>query len=104
MVTQLLENPGASGSNPPVPGVLPATYTVRSWFESKDCFWNIAGLAGVYGNPYLWTTLYNANKLKLPDPNNPDTLEPGTVLDIPSIKGEVRQGAWESGKAYEPIR
>jgi nucleoid-associated protein YgaU len=83
-------------------GVLPATYTVQSWSVSKDCLWNIAGL--VYGNPHLWTVLYNANKSKLPDPNNPDNLEPGIVLDIPSIKGEVRQGAWESGKSYEPIR
>jgi len=102
MVTQLLENPGASGSTSPVSGALPATYTVRSWFVSKDCFWNIADL--VYGNPRQWTTLYNANKSKLPNPNDPNNLEPGTVLDIPSIRGEVRQGAWESGMTYEPVR
>jgi len=88
----------------PSPNVLPATYTVQSWSVSKDCFWNIAGQPWAYGNPHYWTALYNANKSKLPDPNNPDILEPGIVLDIPSIQGEIRQGAWESGKAYEPIR
>jgi nucleoid-associated protein YgaU len=102
MVTQLLEEIGTSGR--PTPGVLPATYTVRHWSVSKDCFWNIAGQPWAYGNPYLWTALYNANKSKLPDPDNPNVIEPGTVLDIPSIKGEVRQGEWESGKVYEPLR
>jgi nucleoid-associated protein YgaU len=104
MVTQLLENPGASGVSPSVPGVLPATYTVRSWSVSKDCFWNIAGQPWAYGNPRQWRTLYNANKSKLADPNNPNRLDPGIVLDIPSIKGEIRQGAWESGMTYEPLR
>jgi len=103
MAAQLLEGLGTpGGKNSLSGGVLPATYTVRSWSVSKDCLWNIAGL--VYGNPHLWTVLYNANKSKLPDPNNPDSLEPGIVLVIPSIKGEVRQGAWEIGRVYEPNR
>jgi nucleoid-associated protein YgaU len=101
MVAQLLEGLGSSGSGSPAPSALPATYTVRPWSVSKDCFWNIAGMGWAYGNPHQWRTLYNANKSKLPNPNNPNILEPGTVLDIPSIKGELRQGAWESGKTYE---
>jgi nucleoid-associated protein YgaU len=104
MVTQLLEGLGTSGSHVSMSGALPATYTVRSWSVSKDCFWNIAGQPWVYGNPRQWRTLYNANKSKLADPNNPNLLDPGIVLDIPSIKGELREGAWESGKTYEPIR
>jgi hypothetical protein len=104
MAARLLEGLGTSGSNIPASVPLPATYTVRPWSVSKDCFWNIAGLDWVYGNPRQWRTLYNANKSKLPDPNNPDTLDPGSVLDIPSIKGELRQGAWESGKTYEPFK
>jgi nucleoid-associated protein YgaU len=83
---------------------LPAAYTVQPWTVSKDCFWNIAGLPWVYGNPRQWRLLYNANKTKLPNPDNPDILEPGTVLDIPSIKGELRQGAWDSAKTYEPFK
>ena len=97
MTAQLLEGLAESG-------VLPATYTVRPWSVSKDSFWNIAGQPWAYGNPQQWRTLYNANKSKLPDPDNPNVLEPGIVLDIPSIKGELRQGAWESGKTYEPFK
>jgi len=94
----------ASGNTDTVSVPLPATYTVRSWSASKDCFWNIAGLPWVYGNPHQWRVLYNANKSKLPDPDNPNILEPGIILDIPSIKGEPRKGAWESGKTYEPLK
>jgi len=83
---------------------LPAAYTVRPWNVSKDCFWNIAGRPWVYGDPHKWRLLYNANKMKLPDPNNPNVIEPGIVLDIPSIKGETRQGEWENGKTYEPLQ
>jgi len=82
---------------------LPARYAVRSWGVSKDCFWNIAAYPWVYGDPHQWRVLYNANKSKLPDPNNPNLIEPGIVLDIPSIKGETRQGAWDSSKTYTPI-
>ncbi|MDR0456601.1 MAG: hypothetical protein LBH20_07985 [Treponema sp.] len=87
--------PAADGTFP-----LPATYTVRTWGVSSDCFWNIAGRPWVYGDPRQWRVLYNANKSKLPDPNNPNLIEPGIVLDIPSLKGEVRQGAWDGTKAY----
>ena len=94
----------AASSAAASPNALPATYTVRPWAVSKDCFWNIAGFPWVYGNPRQWRLLYNANKSKLPDPNNPNVIEPGTVLDIPSIKGELRQGAWESGRTYGALR
>jgi len=83
---------------------LPASYTIRAWSVSHDCFWNIAGRPWVYGNPHQWRVLYNANKAKLPDPNNPNVIEPGTVLDIPSLKGEVRQGAWDGDKKYKPLQ
>ncbi|MDR2718933.1 MAG: LysM peptidoglycan-binding domain-containing protein [Treponema sp.] len=101
MAAQLLEGFGGvpGGSIP-----LPATYTVQLWSVSKDCFWNIAGQPWVYGNPRQWRALYNANKSKLPNPDDPNILEPGIVLDIPSIKGELRQGTWESGKTYEPLQ
>jgi nucleoid-associated protein YgaU len=100
-VTELLayiDGPGPEGTPP-----LPARYTVRSWLTVKDCFWNIAARSWVYGDPRQWRVLYNANKSKLPDPNNPNIVEPGTVLDIPSIKGEVRQGDWSSDRTYGSI-
>jgi nucleoid-associated protein YgaU len=83
---------------------LPAKYTVRTWITVKDCFWNIAGRPWVYGNPRQWRVLYEANKSKLPNPNNPNLIEPGMVLDIPSIRGETRQGEWSSNRTYPPVR
>jgi hypothetical protein len=83
---------------------LPAQYTVREWATFKDCFWNIAGRSWVYGDPFKWRLLYDANKSKLPNPNNPNLIEPGMVLDIPSLKGEVREGEWNSDRTYTPIQ
>ena len=79
---------------------LPATYTVRPWATSRDCFWNIAARPWVYGDGRRWRVLYEANKSKLPDPNNPNLIEPGMVIEIPSIRGETRQGAWSPGSTY----
>jgi len=76
---------------------LPKQYTVRTWAEFRDCLWNIAGYPWVYGDPWKWRTLYNANKSQISDPN---VIEPGMVLEIPSIKGETREGMWEPGKTY----
>ncbi|MDR2403630.1 MAG: LysM peptidoglycan-binding domain-containing protein [Spirochaetaceae bacterium] len=83
---------------------LPAQYTVRPWAVSKDCFWNIAGRAWVYGDSTKWRIIYNANRAKLPNPDNPDLMHPGTILDIPSVQGETRQGMWDSAKTYNPLR
>jgi nucleoid-associated protein YgaU len=85
------------------PALLPARYTVRPWAVSRDCFWNIAGRPWVYGDPYKWRLLYNANKAKLSDPNNPNLIEPGMVVDIPSVQGEGREGAWDAAKTYPPL-
>jgi len=84
----------------PSSGGLPSLYTVRDWKATGDCFWNIAGKAGVYGDPYQWRKLYEANKEKLPDPKNPNWVEPGIVLDIPSLKGETRSGMWDPSAKY----
>ena len=83
---------------------LPARYVVRPWDTFGDCFWNIAARSWVYGNPYRWPLLYKANKEKLPEPGNPNLLEPGIILDIPPLKGEVREGVWDSGVRYHPLK
>ena len=82
---------------------LPAQYTVRAWSVSKDCLWNIAGRPWVYNDPRKWKTLYEANKNKMPQPNNPDLIETGMILDIPAIKGEVRKGSWDANKTYSTL-
>jgi nucleoid-associated protein YgaU len=86
------------------PAVLPAEYTVRSWRDYKDCFWNIAGRSWAYGDPSQWPMIYKANKDRMPDLNNPDLIEPGMVLIIPSLKGEVRSGEWDPNATYRPMR
>lgn len=97
--------PAPAPSPAPVQGpALPAQYTVRPWALSKDCFWNIAGRPWAYGDPNKWRVLYNANKSKLPQPDNPDLIHPNMILDIPSIKGETRSGMWDASKNYSPLR
>ena len=84
-----------------IPGILlPAQYQVRPWSVSRDCFWNIAGRSWAYGDNRLWPRLYDANRTKLPDPNNADLILPGIILDIPSIKGEEREGLWNENTEY----
>jgi len=75
-------------------GVLPSQYTVRSWGTTGDCLSKIAGYPFIYGDPHKWRILYDANKARFPNPNNPHLLQPGFVLNIPSIQGEERRGMW----------
>jgi nucleoid-associated protein YgaU len=75
--------------------VLAAQYRVKTWNGAKDCLWNIAGKKEIYGDPWKWRLIYNANKSKFPIPGNPNIIEPGTLLDIPSLKGEYRVGILE---------
>jgi hypothetical protein len=75
-------------------GPLASQYTVRTWRVERDCLWNIAGYPWVYGDPWKWKVLYDANKEKMPEPANPDLIEPGMILDIPPLSNEKRQGMW----------
>jgi len=77
---------------------LPKQYVVRTWAVERDCLWNIAGYPWVYGDPMKWRELYNANRSRMPEPDNPDLIEPGFILDIPSIRGEARQGVWNPNR------
>ncbi len=80
---------------------LPKFYIVRPWAESKDCFWNISGRPYVYNNPTLWENLYEANRTKLPQPNNPNLILPGMKMEIPSISGEYRDGVYSPKVKYD---
>jgi len=79
---------------------LPATFTVRSWIVYRDSLWTIAGRPEILGDPYLWPLLFDANRRNMPNPNNPNLILPGMVLEIPSIDGETREGAWQSSREY----
>ena len=78
-------------SIPPGPA-LAAQYRVRTWTATRDCLWNIAAMPEVYNDPWQWRVLYEANRSKLRNRNNPHLLTPGMILDIPSIRGETRSG------------
>ncbi len=74
--------------------VLPAFYEVVLNVNDRDCLWKIAEYDFVYGDPWKWKVLYNANKSILQDPDNPALIQPGQILKIPSIKGELREGTY----------
>ena len=75
--------------------LFPAQYVVKEWATTKDCLWNIAGKPEIYDDPFQWPVLYRANRSILPKPDDPDLIEPGMILDIPSLKGETRSGVME---------
>ena len=80
---------------------LPEFYIVRPWAETKDCYWNISGRPYVYNNPLLWENLYQANKDKMPKPEDPNLIHPGMKMKIPSLTGEYRKGTYDPKKEYE---
>lgn len=83
---------------------LPAFYEVDLWAASRDCLWNIAANPAIYGNPLLWEELYRANKNGLKQPSNPNLLMPGMIVTIPSIRGEFREGIYDSSIKYESLK
>ncbi len=88
---------------PPEFLALPSEYTIRTWRGERDCLWNIAADPAIYNDPFMWRKLYEANKHKLPDPKNPNWVEPGIILTIPSIRGEKRSGMWDPAKSYQSL-
>jgi len=55
-------------------------YIVKSWFENRDCLWNIAGNVEIYGDPLQWPKVWQANTSII---RNPDIIHPGQVLSLP---------------------
>jgi nucleoid-associated protein YgaU len=93
------QSSGGPTYSPAVDGTLPAQYRIRG----DDSFKRIAARPEVYGDENLWHTLYEANRGKLPNPNDPGLIVPDIVLDIPSIQGETRSGLWEEGGKYPTL-
>lgn len=79
---------------------LPKYYRVRLIPENRDCFWKIAQYYFIYQNKYNWRAIYEKNKQILRDPNNPNLIHPGQVFEIPSIKGEIRDGEFDPDQKY----
>nr|P29720.1 RecName: Full=Treponemal membrane protein B; AltName: Full=Antigen TmpB; Flags: Precursor [Treponema phagedenis]AAA27480.1 outer membrane protein [Treponema phagedenis] len=83
--------------------VLPSEYKVLTWKLDRECFWNIAKNPAVYNDPFMWRKLYEANKDKIPESNNPDWVEAETILVIPSIRGERREGLYDPDVKYQAL-
>jgi len=80
------------------------TYTVGTWAQDKDCLWNISGKMEIYGDPFQWPKIWQANTDQI---RNPDIIFPGQVLKIPAkgpktddeIKAERRY--WRNKRAAQ---
>jgi hypothetical protein len=55
------------------------TYTV----QPGDSYTSISG--DIYNDSSLWSRLYEANRDKMRDPNNPHLIYPGMVIDVPNV-------------------
>jgi hypothetical protein len=55
-------------------------YVVGTWAENRDCLWNIAGRTEIYGDPFQWPKIWQANTNQI---KNPDIIQPGWVLQVP---------------------
>jgi LysM repeat protein len=77
-----------SGAYKPATADRPAYYIVKK----NDTLWDIAAYSFIYGEPFMWKTLYEANKQNFVDDNNSDLIEPGQVLIIPPRGNETRMG------------
>jgi nucleoid-associated protein YgaU len=91
-VLELLKDIAPVAATATPAGGLAATYKVKLNVQRRDSLWRIAGFDYIYGDPFKWPVLYEANKHTFPQPNNPHLIHPGMILQIPSIKGETRSG------------
>jgi nucleoid-associated protein YgaU len=92
-VLELLKELDATlGMGVPASGQKAAAYRVKNNPAQRDCLWRIAGFDFIYGDPTKWRIIYEANKNKMPKPDNPHLIYPGQVLTIPSLSGEARSG------------
>jgi nucleoid-associated protein YgaU len=94
--------PVAAPAPAPAPEKPVAQPVEKPKFEERsvvkgDCLWKIAGDKNVYGDPYQWPLIYDANKDQI---KNPNLIYPKQNLKIPTDatpeeieKARVRAGA-----------
>lgn len=83
--------------------VLPKYYVVRKQMPITDCMWRIAAMNFVYGDRNEWRRIYELNKNNFVQSSNPHLIVPGQILEIPSLRGEERQGTYNPEKRYVPF-
>ncbi|MFP4368432.1 MAG: hypothetical protein ACLFR2_02535 [Candidatus Kapaibacterium sp.] len=77
------------------------TYTVKPWSTNRDCLWNIAGRIEIYGDPFLWPKIWQANTDLI---RNPDIIYPGWVLQIPGKAPKTSEELKAERKYYREKR
>ncbi|MCL2294961.1 MAG: hypothetical protein FWC36_08880 [Spirochaetes bacterium] len=84
----------AVAEKPPAPAgvTLVAYYEVRLNKQRRESLWRIAEFDFIYGDPFKWPILFEANRDIMPERDNPSLIHPGMILRIPSIAGEERSG------------
>ena len=82
-------------------GEFPQYYIVVERAKNTDSLWLIASYDFIYGDGHLWRRIYEANKDKIKDPN---IIIKGQILTIPSLKGEKREGTYDSNNTYGNIK
>jgi len=82
---------------------LPAAYVVRLFPGDRECLWKIAEYPFIYNDASKWPIIYERNKKSFVDPANPNLIEPGQELVIPSIAGEARMGSYDPSRKYRPF-
>ena len=95
-----VSNP-ASGPGSSYAVAFPRNYIVVERTKNTDSLWRIASYDFIYGSGYLWRRIYEANKDKIKDPN---IIRKGQRLTIPSLKGEKREGTYNSNNTYGNIK
>ncbi|MBN2544840.1 MAG: hypothetical protein JXB50_03520 [Spirochaetes bacterium] len=80
--------------------IFPRYYKVQDYSKTQDCLWKIAEENFVYNDPLKWTVLYEANKKRLINPENPDMILKWKLIEIPSLNGEIREGIYNPNKKY----
>lgn len=100
-----IESPAGSSSESSTLGqlILPAEYEVRLIPEDRDTLNKISGYPFVYGDRTEWQKLYEANRDRLRESDNPHLIFPEQVFVIPSIAGEIREGRWDPSVEYPSL-
>ena len=88
----------SASSTPATAAVSRAALPGQYMIQPGDTFRAIAARPGIYWNETLWPNIYNANRDKI---TNPDLILPGTMLLIPPLRDEIREGMWEANRYYE---
>lgn len=90
-IVQVIDKPSVSDEEVTA---LPRFYRVRLIPKDRDSFSKIAAYPFIYGRYQDWPTLYEKNKDKIVDSENPNLIHPGQLFEIPSMQGEKREGEW----------